>query len=54
MQVTREMQVQYLGGEDPWGRKWQFTLVFLPEKSQGQRSLTGYNPWGSKELDTTE
>ena len=27
--------------------------VFLPGKSHGQRSLTGYSPWGCKELDTT-
>ena len=26
----------------------------LPRKSHGQRNLTGYNPWGHKELDTTE
>ena len=26
----------------------------VPEKSQGQRSLMGYRPWGRKELDTTE
>ena len=24
------------------------------KKSHGQRSLVGYNPWGVKELDTTE
>ena len=28
--------------------------VFLPGKSHGQRSLVGYNPWGCKELNTTE
>ena len=28
--------------------------VFLPGKSDGQRSLVGYNPWGPKESDTTE
>ena len=28
--------------------------VFLPEESYGQRSLTGYNPWGRKELNVTE
>ena len=28
--------------------------VFLSGKSKGQRSLVGYNPWGHKELDTTE
>ena len=26
----------------PWGRKWQPTLVFLPGKSHGLRSLVGY------------
>ena len=28
--------------------KWQPTPVFLPEKSQGHRSLVGYSPWGCK------
>ena len=28
--------------------------VFLPGKLHGQRSLVGYNPWGSKESDMTE
>ena len=36
------------------GGKWQPTPVFLPEKSQGWRSLVGYGPWGCKESDTTE
>ena len=35
MQVMREVQVQPLIGKDPWSRKWQFTPVFLPGKSQG-------------------
>ena len=35
----------------PWRRAWQPTPVFLPRES---RSLVGYNPWGRKELDTTE
>ena len=30
------------------------TPVFLPGKSQGQRSLEGYNPEGCKELDMTK
>ena len=29
------------------------TPVFLPEKSNGQRSPVGYSPWGHKESDTT-
>ena len=38
-------------GKIPWRRKWQPTSVFLPEKSQWQRSLAGYNPWVGKESD---
>ena len=38
----------------PWRRTWQPTPGFLPEKSQGQRNLVGYSPWGHKESDTTE
>ena len=30
----------------PWRRKWQPTLVFLPGKSHGQRSLVSYSPRG--------
>ena len=31
-------------GKIPWRRAWQPTLVFLPGKSYGQRSLVGYDP----------
>ena len=41
-------------GKIPWRREWQPTLVFLPGKSHGQRSLAGYSPGGRKESDTTE
>ena len=30
------------------------TPVFFAGQSQGQRSLTGYIPWGPNEADTTE
>ena len=40
-------------GKIPWRRAWQPTPVFLPRESYGQRSLTGYSPWGHKELGTT-
>ena len=30
------------------------TTVVLPGKFHGQRSLTGYSPWGLKESDRTE
>ena len=29
-------------------------LVLLPRKFHGWRSLVGYSPWGTKELDLTE
>ena len=38
----------------PWRREWQPTLVLLPGKSLGWRSLGGYSLWGRQELDTTE
>ena len=47
-------------GFDPWVRKiswrraWQPTLVFLPGKCHGQRSLASYHPLDCKELDMTE
>ena len=37
-----------------WRRKWQATSVFLARKSDGQRSLMDYSPWGHKESDMTE
>ena len=37
----------------PWSKKWQPTQVFLLRKSNGQRSLLGYSPWGHKESDAT-
>ena len=37
-----------------WSGKWQPIPAFLPGKSQGQRRLAGYSPWGNKESDTTE
>ena len=40
------------GSEDPWGRKWQPTLVFLPGEFHGQ-SLFGRQSMES-ELHTTE
>ena len=52
LSTMQETWVQALGWEDPWRRKWQSTPVLLPGKSQGQRSLVGYSPWGCKESDT--
>ena len=35
-------------------RQWHPTLVPLPGKSHGRRSLVGCSPWGREESDTTE
>ena len=35
-------------GKIPWRRKWKPSLVFLPGKSHGWRSLEGYSPWGRR------
>ena len=35
-------------------RQWHPTPVLLPGNSHRQRSLVGYSPWCSQELDTTE
>ena len=37
-----------------WRRQWHPTLVLLPGKSRGRRSLVGCSPWGLEELDMTE
>ena len=38
----------------PVEKEMATTLVFLPRKSHGQRSLVGYSPGGHKESDMTE
>ena len=50
----QETQVQSLGWEDPWRRKWQPTPVFVPGEFHRQRGLVGYSPRGCKESDMTE
>ena len=35
-----------------WRRERQATLVFLPEKYHGQRSLEGYKPWRAKKSES--
>ena len=46
----QETQVQSLGQEDPWRRKWEPAPVFLPGKCYGQKSLVGYSPLGPKRV----
>ena len=51
--LVQETQVQSLGQEDPLEEEMATHCIFLPGKSQGQRSLVGYSPWGFQELDTS-
>ena len=51
--AMQETQVQSLGKDNPWRRKWQPTPVFLPGEFHGERNLAGYSTWDCKELDTT-
>ena len=48
--AMQEMWVRSLGREDPLEKEMLHTLEFLPGKSQGQRSLVGYSPWGRKRV----
>ena len=36
----------------PWEEEMATHSSILAEITRGQRSLVGYSPWGSKELDT--
>ena len=49
--TMRETQVQTLDQEDPLEK--EMATHSCLEKSHGQRSLVGYNPWGHKESDMT-
>ena len=37
-----------------WRRQWHPTLLLLPGKFHGRRTLVGCSPWGREESDTTE
>ena len=52
--TMQETQLQSLGREISWRRKWQPTPVFLPGKSHRWRRLVSCSPWGRKESDMTE
>ena len=49
----QDIQVQSLGQEDSLEKEMATHSVFLPGKSQGQRRLADYSPWGHKESDIT-
>ena len=48
------MRIQSLVWEDPLEKEMATHSSILAWKSYGQRSLTGYTPWGHEESDTTE
>ena len=52
--ATQEIWVRSLGWKDLLEKEWQPTSVFLLGEFHAQKSLTGYSPWGRKELDMTE
>ena len=49
----KKMHVQFLDQEDPLEEGMTTHSSILAWESHEQRSLTGYNPWGRKELDMT-
>ena len=52
--AMQETWVQSLCEEDALENGLKPTLVFLPGKFHGQRSLAVYSPWGRKDPDRTE
>ena len=48
--ANQKMKVWSLGQEIPYRKKWLPTLVFLPGKSHGERSLVGYSPQACKKV----
>ena len=44
----QEIQVGFLGWEDPLEKEWLPIPVFLPGEFHGQRSSVGYSPWGHR------
>ena len=54
MPAMQETQVQSLGREDPLKKGIATHSSILAWESHGQRSLSGYHPWGAKSKETTE
>ena len=44
----QEMQVRFLGWEDPLEKEMETHSSILAWKIHGQRSLVGYSPWSHK------
>ena len=52
--TVQETCVRSLGWEDPLEKGMATHSSILAWRTQGDRSLVGYSPWGCKESDTTE
>ena len=52
--VMQEIWVRTLGWEDPLEKGMAIHSRFVPGESHGQRTLTGYSPWGQEESEMTE
>ena len=52
--AMQKTKVWSLHWENPCSKKWQPTPVFLPGKSQGQRSLAGHSSWSHRDLETRQ
>ena len=52
--AMQETQVRSWGQEDPLEKEMATYSSILAGEFHGQRSLTGYSPWGRKESDTTK
>ena len=50
----QETQVRSLSQEEPLEKRMATHSSILTWQTHGQRSLSGYGPWGCKELDMTE
>ena len=57
MQETQETRVQSLGRDDSLEKEMTTHSSILAEiipRTEEQKNLAGYSPWGHKESDTTE
>ena len=52
--AMQETQVWFLAWEGTLEKETAMSSSILAGESHGWRSLAGYSPWGSKELDMTE
>ena len=53
LSAMQETWVWFLGQEDPLEKEMATHSSVLPWRIHGQRSLTGYGPWGLKSWDMT-